>query len=294
MSIKKQLGRLFYGNRKAAAKIMDTAGLWSLGFHVQRALYGKAFLRCVNYHDTPAEDAKSLDAHFRFYAERYHSVGKQELLEFFQTGSWPHTKPGIIITFDDGLRSNYTTAVELLEEHGLTGWFFLPVEFIDAANENSMAWAEGHRIQFRQTYENGRIAMSWDEVKDLEERGHVLGCHTMSHCRMYEEVPAEQVEREIVTGKAVLEERLGHEVESYCWVGGEPRTYSADAKRAVERAGYVFSFMSCSSPIVASTNPLHIHRSHVDSPWKLELVRMQLSGLMDLLYWPRRKDINAL
>ncbi len=93
--------------------------------------------------------------------------------------------------------------------------------------------------------------------------------------------------------KSELVALLGRDVETFCWVGGEEDTYCEAAARYVEEAGYRFAFMTNSAPTTARTHPLQIPRSNIEAEYPLSLVKFQLAGLMDMLYTPKRRRVNA-
>ncbi len=91
-------------------------------------------------------------------------------------------------------------------------------------------FAHAHRIRWRDPGEE-HFALSWEEVRQLDRR-HVVGCHTLSHTRLSPGVERAAVLSEIVEGKRLLEERLGHEVESFAWVGARSRPTAGPPPRS--------------------------------------------------------------
>lgn len=250
------------------------------------------YLRVVNYHGTPPETRDALAAQLAFYARHFTGVTRDDLDRFFAEGRWHKDRPGLVISFDDGLRSNLDVAAPLLEAHGFTGWFFVPTDFVDEPEEGQVAFARAHQIQVAAP-EGERVALSWDELRALSAR-HVVGAHTRSHVRLSRALPDAALRREIHGSRARLEEALGRAVDTFCWVGGEEHSYSAEAARAVRDAGFRYGFMTNNAPVTARTDPMQIQRTNVESSWPVDVVRFQLSGLMDLLYTPKRRRVNAL
>ena len=75
----------------------------------------------VMYHGISAHsvDAAQLDGHFAFYARHFDS-------RFFSELDAPAVgRPGIVLTFDDGMRNNFEQVVPLLRKHGLKATFFI-------------------------------------------------------------------------------------------------------------------------------------------------------------------------
>jgi hypothetical protein len=100
--------------------------------------------RALNYHDVPAAHARAFEEQLRFFALHFVNVGPAELAEL-HAGRWSHPKPGLLLTFDDGLRCHADVVAPLLE-YGFTGWFTVPVGFVETPPAEQRAFAEAHQI----------------------------------------------------------------------------------------------------------------------------------------------------
>jgi peptidoglycan/xylan/chitin deacetylase (PgdA/CDA1 family) len=268
--------------KRQVAKIFDVIGINSLGHFFQRsALF--PFVRAVNYHEVPAGFAENFETQLKFYSSRFVDVTYRDLSDFLQSGKWPHDKPGLILSFDDGLRSHYETAAPLLEKYGFTGWFFVPAGWVSEQNGGQVENPE---------YPAGVATLTREQLLYLDKH-HVVGCHTETHCRLSEDLPPEKMRRETLEAQKTLEELLGHPVKIFCWVGGEEYTYSKPAADLI-RQGYELGFMTNTAIVRPGTNPLQLQRINIEAENPLSLVRFQLSGLMDIAYYPKRKRVNAL
>lgn len=274
-----------------AAASLSVLGIGHTLLALQKRAQGGRFIRMVNYHGTLSGHADNFARQLAFYRRHFCPVRLDDLDGLIVRGRWPHERPGLIISFDDGLRTNYDVAAPLLEQFGFVGWFFIPTGFIDTPASQQAAFADARSIdQRRGDQADGRIAMSWEELRDLNRR-HVVGCHTHTHWRMAAGTSEAELDREIVRSKRLLEERLGHEVSGFCWVGGEEHTYSAAAAACIRRAGFRYAFGTCSAPVAAGTDPFQLHRTHVESEWPLALVRFQIGGIVDRVNAAKRARV---
>lgn len=253
----------------------------------------RAHVRAVNYHGTPHRFADSFDRQLAYYRERFDPVTPRDLDLLLSGKPWERERPGLIISFDDGLRSNYDVARPALEKHGFVGWFFIPAALVSGDEAVTADAAREAGIVPDEAYDDGRLTMNWDEVRDLVQR-HVVGCHTGTHCWLRAGLDDAQVHREVVTPKATLERALNRTIDVFCWVGGEEWAYSAAGARAVAAAGYRFSFMTNNAVITRDTPRLQLQRTNIEADWPLDVVRFQLSGAMDLLYLGKRRLVNRL
>ena len=278
--------------KEKIASLLDKVLIGKVLFSLSKSLYGK-HIRVVNYHSTPPHEAAKFEAQLSFFRDHYSSVSYTDLVQFFKTGKWHKSKPGLIISFDDGIRDNVDIAVPLLDKYGFIGWFFIPPGLIDASSAEQMEFVGKTAGRYKPTYSDGRYLMSWDEISKLYDT-HVVGCHTMTHHRMNEKDSEEKVHHEIIASKHLMEEKLHKKIHIYCWVGGEEHTYTEAAARKIEEGGYLFSFMTNTFPLTKGQSPLQIHRTNIETRNSLALVRFQLSILMDLLYSGKRNRVNSL
>lgn len=264
------------------SKIMSFTGISHFIFGIERIIHGPNYIRVINYHGTPSDTMVQFESQLNFYTKYYESVNLEELDKFFSK-SWTKKKPGLIISFDDGLECNYIHASRLLEKHNFVGWFFIPTNLI-----GTQFCKPEHR-----TGSEILKYMSWTQVQDLDLR-HVIGCHTANHIRLSDEIGPKQLHNEIVDSKLFLEEKLGHSVDSFCWVGGELNSYSRNAAQLVKRANYKYAFLTNHCILNYTTKKHLLNRSNIESDWPIHLVKLYISGIMDLKYFIKRRKVNQI
>lgn len=281
-----KLAKLFLGDALGSEALYQITNKW---FNNPKMPY----VRALNYHDTPQQFASNLRSQLEWYSSHFIDCNYQQLRSLLEDGTWRGPKPGILISFDDGLKSNYDVAAPLLEEFGFTGWFMIPVSFLDTDSAAHAEFASENHITHH-GLNSGDLAMSWDDVRDLERRGHIITCHSMNHRRLLGSLTDEELYEEIVHSKSVLESRLGHPVSGFTWVGGEESSYSRKAFSSILQANYSEVFCTNSEPIVAQQNSLFLNRSNIESNFSLNQVRLVLGGLYDRKYDAKRQRIFSL
>lgn len=250
-------------------------------------------IRTVIYHSVPQAHAENFERQLQYYAQHYSNVTLADLDALVNGGQWNRPQPGIIVSFDDGLRTHAEVAAPLLEKHGLTGWFFTPTEFLDEPEESQRLFAADHQILLHEDLPGDRVAMTWAQARELAAK-HVVGGHTASHVRLSSDLTPPQLQTEIAEAKAYLAEKLGHTVDTFAWVGGEEWSYSRTAAEAIATAGFRFSFMTNSARIDGATPPLQLDRCRVEPNWSLAMIRWQLSGIMDWRFRAKRNRVHQL
>lgn len=268
--------------KRQIAQILDAAGINSFGHFIQRKTLFP-FIRAVNYHEIHPPWIENFEKQLQFYSTRFVNVNEQALFDFLGSGKWPHDKPGLMITFDDGSATHLTAAAPMLEKYGFTGWFFVPSGWVV-----ERGGVKTERPDFIDDIE----VLTHAQLKELDKK-HIIGCHTETHCRLTADVPAEKLRAETVGAKKDLEDLLGHEVKSFCWVGGEEETYNDKAAELI-RDHYELGFMTNCAVVRPGTVAQQIQRTNIEAENPLSLVRFQLSGLMDIAYYGKRKRVNKL
>ena len=182
----------------------------------QRALR-MPYVRIVNYHDVPRRLADAFAEQVAFFAEHFQPIGYRELGEFL-AGRFRPERPGLIITFDDGLKSHAEIAAPVLETHGFQGWFAVPAEFPDLRVEDDHAFRRERHVDFDTGDFGEGPLLAWDDVRRLQER-HVVSCHSFSHRRLSADMTDAECAREVHEAKARLEAQLDHPIRSFVWGG---------------------------------------------------------------------------
>jgi peptidoglycan/xylan/chitin deacetylase (PgdA/CDA1 family) len=272
------------------ASLLARTRVTELFFHI---LSRRPYIRIINYHDTPEAHRGRLEQHLLWYRTFFQPVNREMLDNFLEDGYWPYKKPGIIISFDDGLRSNIDVAAPLLEKYGFCGWFFVPASFLECPAPEQARFAENNLIPYTQGYPDGRLAMTREELRRLAGK-HVIGCHTMTHCRLGDQVPPHRMFAEVSVASAVLSEWMGMDIDLFCWVGGEEWTYSRRAAEQVCKAGYRYGFMTNNLPVTRHSDPLQLQRTNIASDWPMDVLEFQLCGILDLLYIRKRRKVVRL
>lgn len=135
----------------------------------------------------------------------------------------PLPKRPVVITFDDGYRNYLTHALPALKAKEFTATVFLVANQIGGTNAWDVALGDVEEP-----------LMSEADLLAAKLGGTEFGSHTLDHVHL-DQVDADTAWDQIATSKALLEERLGLPVTTFCYpYGGR----TPDVEKMVERAGY--------------------------------------------------------
>lgn len=265
--------------------------IFLISVYVRKLIYGN-YIQCVTYHDTSFVDIESFQRQLIWYKKHFSNCNFEDLERFLNLGEWNHDRPGIIISFDDGLMSNYNVAAPLLEEFGFTGWFMIPAKAPNLHEEKQIEFAFKRRVDYDCVNLEGNVFMGWNQLKEIKARGHVIGCHSMNHIRLHDSLEANEVYEETFESKNILELNLQDDIRVFAWVGGELWAYGKSTYLKLLDVGYEFIFCTNCKPIKKYQDSHFLERYHVGSDFQLREVRVVLGGLYDVLYFFKRWQVS--
>jgi peptidoglycan/xylan/chitin deacetylase (PgdA/CDA1 family) len=219
----------------------------SATFATRVAELGKEFgshplIRAVNFHSTSRAQAARYDRQLEEYSRAFSSVNEDELQEYLTTGAWHKSKPGLIVSVFEGYRNSYEVLTPLIEKHAFVGWYWVITGFINTAIPDQLTYAEHHDIDMlTHEYPDGRYALNWDELRQLDKKKHVIACHTRSHTLLSGLDHATRRD-EVIGSQEQFEKELGHPVRSFVSLTGPAYGEDAATDRLVEAAGFEFVF----------------------------------------------------
>ena len=104
--------------------------------------------------------------------------------------------PRILLTFDDGLASDYKYALPMLEEARASAVFFLITERVGHAGY-----------------------MTWSQAREVHAAGMEFGSHTATHPNLLT-LPRREQQRELLTSRLRIEDELGIPVTAFAFPYG--------------------------------------------------------------------------
>jgi peptidoglycan/xylan/chitin deacetylase (PgdA/CDA1 family) len=150
---------------------------------------------------------------------------KFEFVHLKQYISFPNSvqKRKIVITFDDGFEDNFLFAYEILKNLSIPFIIFLTVNFIGTEN-------------LLPRYKNKKKDrfLTWNEIIEMSKNGVEIGSHSLTHPALTE-LKKEDMEKEIINSKKIIEDRISKEVKFFSYPYG---VYNKEVIEVVKKAGY--------------------------------------------------------
>jgi peptidoglycan/xylan/chitin deacetylase (PgdA/CDA1 family) len=176
--------------------------------------------RVSNDHDPLAITPERFRRQMAYLAEAGYRV--VDVVDAIEAIDRPQGAKVVGLSFDDGYRDIAEHALPALEEHGFRGTVFVATS------------VTGGTARF-EWYDEQPALLTWDEVVALDRAGTLrFEAHTRTHPNLLaiDDVAAR---KEIVGGKADLEERIGRAAKVFCYPAG---LYRRSHRDMVAAAGF--------------------------------------------------------
>ena len=177
-------------------------------------------------------------------------------------------RPQVAFCFDDGIIDCLDIA-EVLTSIGVNGAFFINPSFVLGDLEYRRWFAKSIIMT------KGARPLESDDIKYLARCGFEIGAHTLDHLRL-SLLDQENLERQIVLCKSVVQEISGVECRYFAWPYGTYRDISTNALNLAS-CNYEAVFSSECNIRIFGSLPNIINRRHIELDWPIEHIRYFLS-----------------
>ena len=219
----------------------------------------------LEYHmvdEAPAEDERVYNVPPEEFQEQLDYLQQQgyttiTMLDYAKARKGKFDLPAkpVILTFDDGYEDNYTTMLPILEAHGMKATVYMVTNDIG-----------------RPEY------LSWNQLRDMQDRGVEVGSHTANHQPLTTLEPATQND-ELKLSKLLLEWNGIRTVFSFSYPNG---AYEAGLPAMLEQHEYLTAVTGDSGLNTLQTNPYLLHRVNIPPPrfglleFKLRILKAEI------------------
>ncbi|WP_085829550.1 polysaccharide deacetylase family protein [Clostridium massiliodielmoense] len=140
----------------------------------------------------------------------YNTLTLDELYDFLENNK-PIPKKSIVLTFDDGYKDNYKTALPILKKYNFKATFFIISDCIGTGEY-----------------------LTLDQLKEMKKDGFDIESHTTNHNKLTKESYESQYKM-FLDSKEKLEKLLDKKIKYIAYPYGK---YNEDSIKAVKAAGY--------------------------------------------------------
>jgi peptidoglycan/xylan/chitin deacetylase (PgdA/CDA1 family) len=136
----------------------------------------------------------------------------------------------VLITFDDADATLVSVGLPQLRRFGLPAVVFVPTKFVGGTNSFDAGNQPPERI------------CSWEDLSELARHDVSIQAHSVSH-RPFTELGLSDIQRELRSCKAILEDRLNHHVEAFAYPFGDMGSDPSRTEGVLLECGYRAAFL---------------------------------------------------
>jgi peptidoglycan/xylan/chitin deacetylase (PgdA/CDA1 family) len=242
----------------------------TIGFN---ACFAKPRIQFLYIHHVFKDEEKQLAILLKALSEKHTFISYSEAWTRLLQGDVD--KPYIAFSSDDGLKNNLKAAA-ILKEHGASACFFVCPSMVGEKDINKIQQFSEDRLHFPPVE-----FMDWEDVAHLQNTGHEIGSHTMSHINVAR-TPQELLFEEIADSKRILDEKCGNIIH-FAYPYGRHFHFSSAGRKIVFQQGY----LSCASAErgchivppggMTDKEQLLIRRDHIILDWPMNHIRYFLA-----------------
>ena len=250
-------------------------------------------VRVLLYHHIPEQQVDQFHSQLIWLSKSWNFITPEQF-ECHILGQKLLPSNSILLTFDDGFKSNRFVADTVLESLNIKAIFFIVTEFISLNHNQNFKRFVAENIcpgmQECDVSEDMRN-MSWDDLKYLTNKGHKIGCHTATHARL-SLASLDQLNEEVVSSADKIQAELGASVDHFAFTFGDISSFSQSALLTVQTR---FKFLHTGlggNNIPSQFSCMTIMRDSIGPKDSKMMIGALLEGMADWYFKPQLKILN--
>lgn len=247
-------------------------------------------IRVLIYHDVKTEEQIQLfKKQILSLKKEYEFISPTDFQKDLINSKKNKTK--ILLSFDDGFKSNRKLAEEVLNELNIKALFFIISDFVGAKKQS-----EKYKKIIHNIYPCGPSKlelsdpMDHDDIKFLISSGHHIGCHTLSHQVLSKISSLDELNKELVSSKNKLEKDFDIKIKHFAFPFGTFDSINQSSLKILDK-NYQFIHSGLRGNNKKTTKL--IYRDAVNPEMTINRFKAFLIGNADFLYKRKFKKLNG-
>ena len=268
-------------------KILDISYFLTQGFYKSQIFNQELNVRVLIYHDVKTEkQIKLFKKQILSLKKEYEFISPNDLVKDFINTS----KNKILLSFDDGFKSNRKLAEEVLNELNIKALFFIISDFVGVKKQS-----EKYKKIIHNIYPSGpnkselSDPMDHDDIKFLISSGHQIGCHTLSHQMLSKISSLNELNKELISSKNMLEKDFDIKIKHFAFPFG---TYDSINQNSLKILDKNYQFIHSGLRGNNKKTTKLIYRDAVNPEMTINRFKAFLIGNADFLYKRKFKKLN--
>lgn len=251
-------------------------------------------LKVVVYHDVVPAAVPAFRDQLSFLIDNYRLISP----EAYRAGAFDSAdgRPGVLVTFDDGFRSNRIIAESVLAPLGIKAIFFVPGALLALRSKEERLRFIRHRLIRRGTLASlpaGADLMTLDQLRELLREGHTIGAHGWGHLPLVDLKSDEELVAEVNRPGDELSRELGVAIDWFAYpFGGD--AYVDERAYAFIRNRYRFCCTSVRGSNYPSSSPLAVLRETVAPSTPIRVLELMMEDGLSPMYHRNARRVRRM
>ena len=238
--------------------------------------------RILMLHDIKKSNFKKLEINLKYLKKKYNFIDPNQL----KKDNFPTGINNLLLTFDDGFKSNFIFAKNVLKKLNIRAVFFVVCDLINSNNPV--------RIKIMQNiYPKKKIInasqcnpMTWHDLRSLEKMGHVIGSHTKSHLKLNKIKSMNILKKEILFPIHIFKKNMIKKPIFFAYSFGDFCSFNKKCFN-IAKDKYEFIFSGIRGDNVKFNKILF--RDNIEDNYTFKMINFFIQGYADFLYKKFRK-----
>jgi len=206
-------------------------------------------VRVILFHDIPEGAIETFREKILYLSKKWNFISPNEF-ENHLNGSLRLSGDNLLLTFDDGYKSNRVVAEEVLDQLSIKAIFFIISSFLDVKERKIINEFVKNNLfpEWKSSKTPIEVSnlkpMTSEDLNFLISKGHAIGAHTTTHANLASIESDSRLHEEIIQCGDKLEDKLGVKIKHFSFGFGNVCFFSKDAlKLAKTRYEFIHTGM---------------------------------------------------
>ncbi len=193
----------------------------------------------------------------------------------------------ILLTFDDGFKSNLKVAEEILSKYRIKAIFFIPFQFVNTQKFKKKQKFINKNLKIK-NITSKMDSMNLNDIKKLIKLQHKIGAHTYSHCDLKFTKNLKKLNFEIIDATNIFQKKINKKINFFAFNFGRLKNISRPmVKIANKRFDFLFTGIRGQNNLGSKL----LFRDNINPEDNIYDINVYIHGIYDLVYKKERKKL---
>ena len=252
----------------------------------------KNVIRILVYHHVEKKDFKKLSNQLKNLKKNWNFISPKQFENHLNKKDILRGR-NLLVTFDDGFKSNFFVEKEVLDRLKIKAIFFVPSDFIKFNSiKKSQKFLNNNILDHIKPKDFKKLRnMTINDLRILLKKGHEIGCHTKTHANLGQINDISELKEEIIKSSKILKNVLKKNIKHFAFSYGNYKSMNYKSlKIAFKNYEYIYSCLRGNNFNNYNKNLIKRDTVYLDS--SNDLLKIFLFGFVDFKYFFQLKKLN--